>query len=105
MAQTAMTVRLEERTKNEFAELCNDFGLSVNAAINVFIKAVINTREIPFRIGNLRQDKVQLDALSAWNSIRQRAETSSRPEMTLEEINEEICLARKEMDAKKMKSV
>jgi len=100
MAQTAMTVRLDEETKNEFAELCNEFGLSVNAAINVFIKAVINTREIPFRIGNIRQNRVQRDAIASWNNIRQRAEASSMPEMTLEEINEEIRQARLEMNTK-----
>ena len=59
MAQTAMTVRVDEATRNEFAELCNEFGLSVNAAINVFIKAVINAGEIPFKIERYRQDRVQ----------------------------------------------
>ena len=101
MAQTAMTVRIEEKTKNDFAELCNEFGLSVNAAINVFIKAVVNTGEIPFRVGTIRKNKVQQDAIAAWENIRQRAESNNEPEMTLDEINEEIRLTRLEMDAHK----
>lgn len=53
-----MTIRLDEATKKEFARLCDEFGLSVNAAINVFIKAVINTGEIPFKIGKPHNDDI-----------------------------------------------
>ena len=98
MAQTAMTIRLDEATKKEFARLCDVFGLSVNAAINVFIKAVINTGEIPFRIGKPHNDDITQKALVSWAAIRQRAEASSSPELTLDEINEEIRLSREELD-------
>ena len=93
-----MTVRLDEATKKEFAKLCEEFGLSVNAAINVFIKAVINTGEIPFRIGKMRNDDITKNALLSWAAVRQRAESASGPEMTLDEINEEIRLAREERE-------
>lgn len=98
MAQTAMTIRLDEATKKEFARLCDVFGLSVNAAINVFIKAVINTGEIPFRIGKPHNDDITQKALASWTAIRQRAEAGTSPELTLDEINEEIRLAREERD-------
>lgn len=98
MSQTAMTIRLDEATKKEFARLCDEFGLSVNAAINVFIKAVINTGEIPFRIGKPHNDDITQKALVSWAAIRRRAEASSSPELTLDEINEEIRLSREELD-------
>ena len=50
MAQTAMTVRIDSKQKALFDSLCEQFGMSANAAINVFVKAVIRTRSIPFRI-------------------------------------------------------
>ena len=91
-----MTVRIDESTKTEFTKLCDEFGLSVNAAINVFIKAVINSGEIPFKIKKKDKDVVTRNALASWAAIRQRAEANPSPELTLDEINEEIRLAREE---------
>ena len=50
MAQTSMTVRIDSQQKAMFDSLCEQFGMSANAAINVFVKAVIRTRSIPFAI-------------------------------------------------------
>ena len=50
MAQTAMTVRVDNNIKKQFDALCEQFGMSVNAAVNVFINAVVRTRSIPFEI-------------------------------------------------------
>ena len=91
MAQTAMTVRLDNRLKAQFDELCEQFGMSANAAINVFINAVVRTRAIPFTI-RADEDETRRRALEAFYS----ADRSDRPEMTLEEINEEIRAARRE---------
>ena len=50
MAQTAITVRMDSQQKILFDQLCEQFGMSANAAINVFVKAVIRTKSIPFTI-------------------------------------------------------
>ena len=91
MAQTAMTVRLDNRLKSQFDSLCEQFGMSANAAINVFINAVVRTRSIPFTI-SAEEDSVRKRALEAFL----HADRSDRPEMTLEEINAEISAARRE---------
>ena len=91
MAQTAMTVRLDNRVKTQFDALCEQFGMSANAAVNVFINAVVRTRSIPFEI-RAEEDQAGKRALEAFLS----ADRSDRPEMTLEEINEEIRAARRE---------
>ena len=41
MAQTAMTVRMDNQQKAQFDKLCEQFGMSANTAINIFVKAVI----------------------------------------------------------------
>ena len=38
MAQTSMTVRLDNQQKAIFDELCAQFGMSANTAINIFVK-------------------------------------------------------------------
>ena len=59
--------------------------------MNVFINAVVRTRSIPFEI-SAKEDQTGKRALEAFLS----ADRSERPEMTLEEINEEIRAARRE---------
>lgn len=54
MAQTAMTVRLDKEQKMQFDQLCSDFGMSANTAINIFVNAVIRTGSIPFKIITVR---------------------------------------------------
>lgn len=50
MPQVAMTVRLDSNLKKEFDSLCSQFGLSSNAAFNVFARTVVQRRKIPFEI-------------------------------------------------------
>ena len=87
MAQSAMTIRLDTRTKTQFDSLCE----SANAAINVFINAVVRSRAIPFTI-RVDEDPVRQRALDAFYATPRE----NRPEMTLDEINEEIRKARQE---------
>ena len=44
------TIRLEPAKKEEFAELCDNMGLSVSGAINLFVTKVLQCRRIPFDI-------------------------------------------------------
>ena len=60
MAQTAMTVRMDNQQKAQFDKLCKQFGMSANTAINIFVKAVIRSKSIPFSIQakNEEEDEV-----------------------------------------------
>ena len=50
MAQSAVTVRMDSEMKTQFDALCEQFGMSANTAFNIFVKAVIRSRSIPFAI-------------------------------------------------------
>ncbi len=95
MAQTSMTVRLDNQQKAIFDELCAQFGMSANTAINIFVKAVIRNRKIPFTISADSDYNIREKALSVFKDLRKDAETSCIPEMTLDEINAEIREVRK----------
>ena len=71
MSQVSMTVRMDSQLKRMFDALCAEFGMSSNTAINVFARAVVQRRRIPFEIRAQR-------------------------ELTIEEIDEEIRKARAE---------
>lgn len=98
MAQTAMTVRLDSQLKAQFDQLCEEFGMSANTAFNIFVKAVIRSGSIPFSINV--QDKEGKQALIAIEEMRKAAQKRAEPEMTLDEINEEIRAARAERKAR-----
>ena len=94
MAQSAVTVRIDSEMKSQFDELCEQFGMSANTAFNIFVKAVVRSRSIPFTIkGN---NPEQPSALDLFLQQRRAAESSQEPEMTLDEINAEIRAAREE---------
>ena len=54
MAQVSMTVRMDAQLKSAFDALCAQFGMSANTAMNVFAKAVVQRRKIPFEIKELK---------------------------------------------------
>ena len=43
-------IKLESEKKEEFSKICDNMGLSVSGAINVFVNKVLQTRRIPFEI-------------------------------------------------------
>ena len=91
MAQTAMTVRMDNQQKAQFDKLCEQFGMSANTAINIFVKAVIRSKSIPFSIqAKEEDDEVTEKAKAAFKQLRAKADRGETPELTLDEINEEI---------------
>ena len=50
MAQANLTIRLDNSDKKMFSVICKSMGLTISAAYNVFTKAVIRCRKIPFEI-------------------------------------------------------
>ena len=94
MSQAMISVRVDQSLKNNFDELCEDFGLSTTAAINMFIKAVVRERRIPFEIRSESEAQKRQNALDAFASMRAAIADAGIPEMSLEEINAEIKEAR-----------
>ena len=50
MAQATISARIDEKDKQAFDNFFSDVGLNTSAAINLFIKAVLRERRIPFEI-------------------------------------------------------
>lgn len=47
-----VSIRMDDTTKTQFDAFCNDVGLSISAAFNLFAKKVIREHRIPFEITN-----------------------------------------------------
>ena len=98
MAQATMTVRTDSKVKTEFTNLCEQFGMSANTAMNIFMRAVMESRSIPFTISVGTKDKAneRLRTMLALNAERRR--NSNEPEVSLDEINAEIAAYRAEKE-------
>ncbi|MBP3365867.1 MAG: type II toxin-antitoxin system RelB/DinJ family antitoxin [Treponema sp.] len=45
-----LSVRLDDKTKDEFAKFCDTVGMSVSTLFSVFAKTVVREQKIPFEI-------------------------------------------------------
>jgi len=59
MAQTTLTIRIDEGVKKRFERLCNELGLNLSAAITAFAKESIRDNRLPL---SLRADPFYSDA-------------------------------------------
>lgn len=94
MSQATFSVRMDEGLKNDFDALCTDFGMSMTTAINVFARAVVRERRIPFEIAAPAPERAKLSGMEAFYALRAEAKANGLQDMPLEEINEEIRKAR-----------
>lgn len=50
MALTTLTARVDQKDKANFDKFCSNVGLNTSTAINLFVKAVLRGKRIPFEI-------------------------------------------------------
>jgi len=50
MAQTNINIRMDTQLKEQFEAFCNNVGLTMSTAFNVFAKTSIRLQKIPFEI-------------------------------------------------------
>ena len=67
MAQTTLSIRMDENVKKQFDAFCSEVGMNTSVAINLFAKAVLREGKIPFEI-SVSDDPFYSDA----NRVRLR---------------------------------
>lgn len=50
MAQSLISVRMDEGLKKSLEEICSELGMNVSTAITIFAKQVTREKRIPFEI-------------------------------------------------------
>lgn len=98
MAQATFSIRMDEKLKRQFDSLCADFGMSASTAFNVFARAVVRERKIPFEIVASKSEDVVESGYQAFWALREEAQKYGTQDTSLDEINEEIRLARLESE-------
>ena len=90
MAQSTLSMRVDETPKESFDNICDDFGFTSTAAITVFMKTVVRERRIPFEIKASSKEQINKDAWAAFLEMRAAAAEAGIQDMSLDEINAEI---------------
>ena len=98
MALSTFSVRMDENLKRQFDALCIDFGMSASTAFNIFARAVVRERKIPFTIQS-SENTIAQPGLSAFGALREQAKANGVQDLSLDEINAEIQKVRYEEKA------
>lgn len=98
MSTTAISIRLDSEIKKQFDALCKAFGISTNAAFNLFAKTVVREKAIPFQVALSQKEndssRRSIAAQDALNRIQSLSAHESH-EWTDEEIDELIAAFRR----------
>jgi len=98
MAQTNISIRIDEDVKREAEALFARLGLTLSAATNVFYRQAVRTQSIPFPLTAVDADpKIQArkEFGEAIRAIQEQSLINGTSEMSLEEINGIIAESRK----------
>ena len=94
MPDTTVTIRIDEDIKRKFEEFCADVGMNMSVALNVFIRASLREKRIPFMI----ESPTSSYGLSLLREMR--AEAEGRGFLSDAEIEAEIQAAKTEIKAR-----
>lgn len=50
MAQTTLSVRMDDSLKSDFDKVCNELGLSMTTAITMLAKKMTREKKLPFEV-------------------------------------------------------
>ena len=84
---TLVSFRVDEQLKKSFDQMCDQFGLSNSAAFNLFMKAVVRERKIPFEIKAESETEIRHKGWEAFQRMREQAIANGAGDMSLDEIN------------------
>ena len=97
--QTLIQFRVDKELKQNVAEICDALGTDTSTVLRMCMKQMCIVRGIPFPTRLPESTVTRREALDAFKEMRNQA--AHVPEMSLEEINEEIRAARSERKARK----
>ena len=66
--------------------------MNASTAFNVFARAVVRQRRIPFELSSSEADITREGAVQAFNTLRVQAENNGVADMSLDDINKEFHL-------------
>lgn len=63
MAQTSINIRIDDKLKKQFEAICSQIGFNMSTAVNVFARAVVRKKGIPFELTIDEYDEETIKAI------------------------------------------
>ena len=84
MSQTTMTIRIDEGLKRDFDKVCDDLGMPMSTAVNIFAKKVVREKRIPFEVS---MDPFYSDSnMAAIKKSIEQIKSGKTVELSLEDL-------------------
>jgi len=87
MAQTSVNIRMDENLKKQFDHLCNELGLNMSTAFNIFAKTMVRQQRIPFEIALNVPNAETLAAIDDVGHERNLSKTFHSVSELMEDLN------------------
>ena len=71
---TTVSIRMNAELKQQFESFCNDMGLTMTAAMNLFARKTVREYRIPFEIGGERPNAATLEAMREVEDMKKHPE-------------------------------
>ena len=95
-----LQIRVDDDLKNQAIRVFDDLGLDLSTAIRMFLKKSVQENGLPFEA---KLDAASIEMGKLVKEFQKHSEEIGNSEMTLDEINEIIRLAREERKRKESK--
>jgi len=102
LAQTNLTIRIDEELKQEAEVLFNKIGLNMSSAINVFFRKAVGSQSIPFELEAYDEDyhtRIK-NRLENFSDLQKEAEAKDLTNITIDEVNDIVKSVRQEKRVK-----
>ncbi len=66
---SAINVRADKDIKQQAEQICSDLGISMSTAVNMFLRAIVRNRGIPFELQLKKPNKTTIKALEEAGKI------------------------------------
>ena len=86
MGLATINIKTDTEVKKEFNDICEEFGLNMSVAINMFMKTVLRERRIPFELKLSEPNELTKKVLDEAS----RGENLHGPYNTIEELMEAL---------------
>ncbi|NLD18679.1 MAG: type II toxin-antitoxin system RelB/DinJ family antitoxin [Clostridiales bacterium] len=74
MVNTNINIRINSDLKNQFEAFCEDNGLSMSTAVNMFVKKTVRDYKIPFDIGYEKPNAETIAAIKEVQEMKKHLE-------------------------------
>jgi len=95
---TNITIRIDKETKRDFETFCDNVGINLTTAFNMFVKATLRARTLPFAVSDIDTQKKEARKrfMQTIEDMQEQSIANGTSDMTMDEIDDIIAECRQD---------